>query len=489
MRSYTRLYSIALILVVAGFVYGAAKLMLMRYSSGDVYPAYSTYRTDPLGAKAFYESLDSLPGRHVRRNVEPLRHVAGNRQITLYVNGMTFLSVGNMWIDSEDIEGGFARDLDEIMMRGGRVVLSFAPLAYDYTSRMVEDEEFQRRMDRRFGRNSEAKDEDEKRVAPLPPEITPTPVPDEQEASPEKIEDDKTILAEPPVTEKHDAEDSETGDGDEDDGRRPAGRSARVDDAPDLVQWKEQWGVEFQFKALTPTGRGTSYEPVMARRVPEDAMAQTLAVHTALYFEPQGDDWTVLYAYDGRAVVMERPVGDGSLVLVADAFLFSNEAMLNARDPELLAWTAGPNAEVVFDEVTLGVMRAQGLVTLMWQYRMQGIFAALIVIAILYIWKNGQPLAPAYEDDLPADASAYTGKDSASGFVNLLRRSVPRHDILRTCIAEFERSFLHRQADFAGALRDAKAIAFREEHMVAKYRDAARAYREICALFAKHRLR
>jgi len=35
---------------------------------GEVYPAYSSLRADPLGAMAFYESLESIPGISARRD-------------------------------------------------------------------------------------------------------------------------------------------------------------------------------------------------------------------------------------------------------------------------------------------------------------------------------------------------------------------------------------------------------------------------------------
>ena len=42
---------------IALFFYAVIHIMLLRYERGDLYPPYSTLRTDPLGARAFYEAL------------------------------------------------------------------------------------------------------------------------------------------------------------------------------------------------------------------------------------------------------------------------------------------------------------------------------------------------------------------------------------------------------------------------------------------------
>ena len=44
------------------------QLFRLRFEAGDVYPAYSSLRTDPLGTMAFYESLQRIAGFSVRRD-------------------------------------------------------------------------------------------------------------------------------------------------------------------------------------------------------------------------------------------------------------------------------------------------------------------------------------------------------------------------------------------------------------------------------------
>ena len=44
--------------VAALFVAGLIQLFLLRFKAGDVYPAYSSLRSDPLGTQVLFESLN-----------------------------------------------------------------------------------------------------------------------------------------------------------------------------------------------------------------------------------------------------------------------------------------------------------------------------------------------------------------------------------------------------------------------------------------------
>src|SRR5580704_13325634 len=57
----------SIILLLALFVAGAWEVMVAPLITGEVYPAYSSLRTDPLGAKALFDSLSEQPGLDVAR--------------------------------------------------------------------------------------------------------------------------------------------------------------------------------------------------------------------------------------------------------------------------------------------------------------------------------------------------------------------------------------------------------------------------------------
>ena len=54
---------------------GVVKLFLLRFQAGDVYPAYSSLRSDPLGSRAFYRSLQNLNKAAVSRNYLRLQNL------------------------------------------------------------------------------------------------------------------------------------------------------------------------------------------------------------------------------------------------------------------------------------------------------------------------------------------------------------------------------------------------------------------------------
>ncbi len=131
-------------------------------------------------------------------------------------------------------------------------------------------------------------------------------------------------------------------------------------------------------------------------------------------------------------------MGRGSIVLCADAYPFSNEAMRRERQPELLAWSVGMASQVIFDETHLGTANDPGIAALARRYRLHGLGTALLVLAGLFIWRSSVPFLPPAEERL-ADEAAHqvAGKDAAEGFIHLLRRNVPPVDLLRVCLEQW----------------------------------------------------
>jgi hypothetical protein len=71
MRS-NRLLSITAILAIALFAVTFIELFDARVQSGDVYPVYSSLRSDAGGTKAYYDSINRLEGLAASRRFEPL---------------------------------------------------------------------------------------------------------------------------------------------------------------------------------------------------------------------------------------------------------------------------------------------------------------------------------------------------------------------------------------------------------------------------------
>ncbi|MDD3293771.1 MAG: hypothetical protein PHG20_03695, partial [Geobacteraceae bacterium] len=72
MRADGRMFTALLLLLLCAFGAGVYLLLHNRFERGDVYPPFSTFRSDPDGTRAFYLALGRLPGMEARRNfLEP----------------------------------------------------------------------------------------------------------------------------------------------------------------------------------------------------------------------------------------------------------------------------------------------------------------------------------------------------------------------------------------------------------------------------------
>ena len=135
-----RFFPAALLLVLlAGFGVGLARLLELRLSGGDVYPPYSTLRADALGTKALHDALAELPDLRVERGYRPWRRqfaprfAVGGRPAP--EQGITPLSETTLFLvgldparwpylfDREELDV-----LEDLTRRGLRVVLTFQPL-------------------------------------------------------------------------------------------------------------------------------------------------------------------------------------------------------------------------------------------------------------------------------------------------------------------------------------------------------------------------
>jgi len=254
-----------------------------------------------------------------------------------------------------------------------------------------------------------------------------------------------------------------------------------------LISLKERWNVEFGFRTL-PKDADDNYRSVMARNRAGRDLPDSIVWHTALYFEQPGTNWKVVYARDSLPVLIERRFGRGALVLSADSYFVSNEAMRNERHPELLAWLVGPNATVLFDETHLGVMEQPGVATLVRQYRLLGLVIGLLLLAGLFVWRNAVSFVPAYaEESAGTRDDAVAGKDSAAGFVNLLRRSFSSSEILSVCLAEWKRTRPHGRADLTAKMERAAEVIAGEQARPARERDAVEGYRRISRILSERK--
>jgi hypothetical protein len=155
----------------------------------------------------------------------------------------------------------------------------------------------------------------------------------------------------------------------------------------------------------------------------------------ALFFA-KATNWAPDVTEKGRAVVIERAFGSGSIVLAASSDVFANQNLAVDRNSALLIRLIGNNAHVIFDESHLGVQDTGSVLGLVHKYRLDGALWGLLALAIAFVWSNAAGFPPPE----PRLAVANSGHDSRSGLAQLLRRQIPTMRIIDVCVAEWERS-------------------------------------------------
>jgi hypothetical protein len=220
----------------------------------------------------------------------------------------------------------------------------------------------------------------------------------------------------------------------------------------------KEWGFAFDY---LPGDEEKGFRRTATLMQPGADLAAEMTWHSAIYFKDLSPEWNVLYVSDHKPVVIERKFGEGSLILAGDTFFLSNEALRNERHAALLARVFSGPPRIVFDEEHLGVVEQPGIATLARKYRLHGAVAALVVLAILFVWKNASRFIPAY-DAGRADADVVAGRESAEGFVTLLQRSIPPGEIVGACVAEWRKSGAHdkrARAHMEEALEERAGVA------------------------------
>lgn len=104
MRRRSSLMGIFGLLFGLAFLAGLFRLLVLRFDAGDVYPPYSSLRSDPLGTRAFHDSLALLPGVRVCRNFQPLSRYVPEPGSTLFLLGLTPALLESL--DTEDWRKG-----------------------------------------------------------------------------------------------------------------------------------------------------------------------------------------------------------------------------------------------------------------------------------------------------------------------------------------------------------------------------------------------
>lgn len=274
-----RKLSILLFFVLVGiFFIGLIQLLNLRFQRGDVYPVYSSLRTDPLGSKVLFESLRQNSNNMVTRNYKPLTQLD-------IMDDTTLLYLGANELDFIRSSEKFLERFEEIAQKGGRVVISFTPANWQRHYRTSHAELADNASDESEDVNEEALDNSGqdngwmKKVKKMGKKI---------EKGAERIIEERERRRKEIENEDTEGEQGEQDEADED-----------LDEAEDneefpTIEWKDRWGVEIDYYYHT----WDEDDYLTAQHKSENAgeFPESIKWYSPLYFNLSDDSWRVLYA-------------------------------------------------------------------------------------------------------------------------------------------------------------------------------------------------
>lgn len=364
-------------LVLALLAWGFWELFRDRMGAGDVYPEYSSLRADPLGTRALYESLEALPGMAVDRSVDsPVAFTPGAEDTRLYI-GMTRGTLASATPQE-------CLAMDKAARTGARIVIAMAYVSTAYVP---------------FHASKEG------------PEKKKTPAKDDAKADDGKktAEEDRKKAAPLPLG---------------------ALRGPGSEGHASALTLEKLWGFTFDVSGKYSIPQSISTEAAPA------GFPTALECQTALHFKTlEGSDWTVLYRKGGQPIMMERLVGRGSIVLIADPYFLTNEALQRYRSTPLLSWVVGPNRHVIFQEDIHGGERDGGIMTMVRRFGFTEAVLSLLVLALFFVWKEMATFIPAS----PREDEVILAIAPTAGLSALLRRAIAPKSLFKDIVGQWRR--------------------------------------------------
>jgi len=385
--------------LIAFFLIGVVNLFLLRFEAGDVYPPYSSLRSDPLGTRAFYESLDNLDNIDAKRNYLPMSKIKSGQ-------GVTFFYLGAKVFTSDSVHKDLLKSFEHIARSGGRLVIAFFPVMKDPQKPLCKE------------KTSEGSKEN-------------------------NLKDKKDNCRE-------------------------------KDDQ--FVSLAERWGVSIRHDETKKKNKKNAFKAESNIK----GLHAPVFLHTAKYFDDLSDSWEVIYASGDRPVIIERKFGKGIIMLSSDSYFFSNEALRAKRQPELLAHFMGLNSKALFDETHFGINKSFGVVYFVGKYRFHWFAAGIVLLIILFVWKNSVSFVPPQKNEYEGNEESFASdKDYSQGLISLLRRNIPRENILKVCVEEWEESIEQGKMVNPDKLERIKDVVERKEQKAKKDHDTVNGYKTI----------
>jgi hypothetical protein len=303
----------------------------IRLETGDSFPEYSTYRADPKGLRAFYESLEATDLLPVSRRLQSSKILPSGENQVLVIAGLR---------PDQIVSGEDSQLFDHWLATGGCLIVALRP---------------------------------------------------------EKIQKNRS---------------------------EPTPRANQDPTDHTSLVWRSligRWGAE-----ITPLGN--IYSPT-ADSTLFGTIPRWLGRNC---FDRLTSNWKVVAVQGDKGVIVERAFANGSIVLLADSYPLSNEALAADRNTNFLLWLIHNRGGVLFDETHLGLSERPGIMALAQRYGLQGTLISIVAVLFLFVWKCQYTPVPRTKID--HHGSTISGCSSDQAFLNLLHRAIPQQDLLEVCI-------------------------------------------------------
>ncbi len=385
-------------------------LFFLRFQTGDIYPPYSSLRSDPLGTSALFESLEHLKSVRAVRNYYPVERLKSLEDITLFFLGIPFNK--RHLISKKEYER-----IEKLMTSGTRLVVSLRPVSLKAAAKPSKK-----------NKDNTKKDTDKTQKEPA-------------DADAASMDFFKTIGVSV-HTQKKD----------------------RDHDKP------------FSVQAVSP-----------------DTSVNPLSWPLGLWFEPLSEDWQTLLTAEDKPVMIEKKWGQGSIVLAADSYIFSNESLKNNTDRYLLSRLCAAKPVMMFDEFHFGIQKRLTIATLIRKYNLYGPMVIFVVFIVLIIWKRTSCLIPPgvqnEDSDLLSNSSELIKpKDNLSGLANLLTHHIAGTDLINECRSAWKAAFVKDNIASKKYANLYEKILARPSHIKRKT-DPVDEYNRICRILSQEEKR
>ncbi|MCD4819215.1 MAG: hypothetical protein K8S23_11045 [Candidatus Cloacimonetes bacterium] len=374
-----------LVIIIVGFFWGIYQLFSYRFQKGDVFPEYSTLRSDEQGCKAYYETLKLLEKVEVEKNFIPINQLREYHNTTFIFAGLTYNQIQSFDYYKE-------QTFQNILKNNNIMVLLLNPEIYftfiDSLSAIIDSTINKNEDKYKFSEN-------------LGFEILSSKIDSLSRNSAKQNSESK----------EHNREIEKTA--------FIPGIESGDDNLPKKIKWESK-----------------------------------------LYLKVN-EDWKIKYKNMDNPVICELKKDDYSVIIATDSYFLKNTTLRDERETEFLLWLTGSNTKIIIDESHFGMANKHGVSYLLKKYRLFYSVLVLIVLALLFIWKNMYSFLP--------KTSKFSDNEEKqvifveSGTVELLRQNLTPQQLLPICLDEWKKSLkIHKKND-RGRLEEIENIATQEK--------------------------